>query len=156
MDMLLFLFNFYKQHLKKICYKFQLSIYCSKYDNGHKHQCRQVQGNEKPKPPYQMKIFKGYKNVIIRRDFAKFLIYHPVAKTFEEYMTDTLIPDEHIYATMSRIKQVEEKVDCSHKRKNLVKSCGSCSQNNTEKICDEDCILETEKCIARDESKHIR
>ena len=55
-----------------------------------------------------MKIFKGYKNVMIRRDFAKFLIYHPVAKAFEEYMKDTLIPDEHIYATMSRIKRIEE------------------------------------------------
>ena len=132
------------------------NIFCSEYGDEHQLQCSQVQGNKKSKPPYQMKIFKGYKNVMIRRDFAKFLIYHPVAKTFEEYMTDTLIPDEHIYATMSRIEQVEEKVDCSHKRKNLVKSCGSCSQNNTEKICDEDCILETEKCIARDESKHIR
>ena len=67
-----------------------------------------MHGDLKLKPPYQLKIFKGYKNVMIRRDFAQFIIYHPVAKKIEEYMTDTLIPDEHIYATMSRIKRVEE------------------------------------------------
>ena len=99
--------NFTHNHWKNI-YTVKSNIFCSEYDDENQLQCSQVQGNKKSKPPYQMKIFKGYKNVMIRRDFAKFLIYHPVAKAFEEYMKDTLIPDEHIYATMSRIKQVEE------------------------------------------------
>ena len=55
-----------------------------------------------------MQIFKGYKNVMIRRDFATFLIHHPVAKKMEEFMHDTIVPDEHIYATMSRIKHIDE------------------------------------------------
>ena len=48
-------------------------------------------------------VYKGYKNVMIRRDFANFLIYHPVAKAFEEYLHDTMVPDEHLYASLARI-----------------------------------------------------
>ena len=65
-------------------------------------------GEPKSEPPYQLKIFKGYKNVIIRRDFATFLIYHPVAKALEEYLHDVVIPDELIYATLSRIEDIEK------------------------------------------------
>ena len=70
--------------------------------------CHIVQGEPKAEPPYQMQIFKGYKNVMIRRDFATFLIYHPVAKALEEYMHDVVIPDELIYATLSRIENIKE------------------------------------------------
>ena len=109
---------------------------------------------------------KGFKNVILRRDFVKFIIEHPVAKKYQEYLStcsshlftnpefliefsknfqflaenpfwkdqnkrqilwknssfvdsgfvkicnelvigDTRIPDEHYYATLSRIDKVE-------------------------------------------------
>ena len=70
--------------------------------------CEIQQHDKKSKPPYKMQIFKGYKNVMIRRDFATFLIHHPVAKKMEEFMHDTIVPDEHIYATMSRIKHIDE------------------------------------------------
>lgn len=70
--------------------------------------CQIVPREPKSEPPYQLKIFKGYKNVIIRRDFASFLIYHPVAKAFEEYLHDAVIPDELIYATLSRIEDIKK------------------------------------------------
>ena len=46
---------------------------------------------------------------MIRRDFANFLIYHPVAIALEEYMHDAYIPDELMYATFSRINHIAEK-----------------------------------------------
>ena len=61
----------------------------------------------KPKPPYDLKVFKGFKNVILRRDFVEFSIQHPVAKKFQKFLKDTRIPDEHYYATLSRIEKVE-------------------------------------------------
>ena len=56
-------------------------------------------------------MYKGYKNVMIRRDFANFLIHHPVAKAFEEYLRDTIVPDEHLYATLGRILEVKSIID---------------------------------------------
>jgi hypothetical protein len=44
---------------------------------------------------------------MIRRDFANFLIHHPVAKAFEEYLQDTMVPDEHLYASLSRITDIK-------------------------------------------------
>jgi hypothetical protein len=52
-------------------------------------------------------VYKGYKNVMIRRDFANFLIRHPVAKAFEEYLHDTMVPDEHLYASLARITDIK-------------------------------------------------
>ena len=52
---------------------------------------------------------KGYKNVIIRRDFADFLMYHPVAESVKEFFKDAAIPDEHVYATLGRIEQIVER-----------------------------------------------
>ena len=109
-----------------------------------------MHGDLKLKPPYQLKIFKGYKNVMIRRDFAQFIIYHPVAKKIEEYMTDTLIPDEHIYATMSRIKQIEEKVNCGNDGKNEAESCHFCPKGH----CSGDCIFMDKRCVLKDESMY--
>ena len=37
----------------------------------------------KPKPPFDLKVFKGFKNVILRRDLVEFCIEHPVAKAFQ-------------------------------------------------------------------------
>ena len=69
--------------------------------------CYQTKAGKKPKPPYGLKVYKGYKNVMIRRDFANFLIHHPVAKEFEEYLHDTVVPDEHLYASLARITDIK-------------------------------------------------
>ena len=73
--------------------------------------CKLVKIKAKSNPPYGLKIFKGYKNVMIRRDFANFLIFHPVAKAFEEFLHDTIVPDEHLYATLARITDVKPILD---------------------------------------------
>lgn len=79
-------------------------IFISKKDG---KQCTLAYKNGKGRPPYNLKIFKGYKNVMMRRDFAEFIINHPVAKSFRDYLKDTWIPDEHLYATLSRIKDIK-------------------------------------------------
>ena len=61
----------------------------------------------KPEPPLGLKIHKGFKNVILRRDFVHFITQHPVAKILQTYLQDTRIPDEHYYATLSRIESIE-------------------------------------------------
>ena len=63
-------------------------------------------GTKSP-PPYGIKVFKGYKNVILRRDMTNFIINHPVAKIFREFVEDMKIPDEHFFATLVRIDKVE-------------------------------------------------
>ena len=60
----------------------------------------------KEPPPYGLKIFKGYKNVILRRDMVNFFINHPISNMFRQYVQDIKIPDEHFYATLIRIEDV--------------------------------------------------
>ena len=47
--------------------------------------------------------------MIIRRDVADFLMYHPVAESVKEFFKDAAIPDEHVYATLGRIEQIIER-----------------------------------------------
>ena len=102
-----------------------------------------------------MQIFKGYKNVIIRRDFAIFLINHPVAKAFKKFMMDSWTPDEHVYATMSRIQHIDEKtqVDCG---KDKAGSCEDCHKDYGDNWCSEDCLLKDHQCVLKRESKFLR
>ena len=91
----------------------RIAILCNNYLNfsSNTGDCKRIRLGTKPKPPYGLEVFKGYKNVMIRRDFANFLINHPVAKAFEEYLHDTLVPDEHLYATLGRILDVKSIID---------------------------------------------
>lgn len=62
--------------------------------------------NLKSPPPYNMTIYKGWKNVILSRNFSTFVLTHPVAKTFREWTKDMEIPDEEFFATLARITNV--------------------------------------------------
>ena len=70
----------------------------------------------------------------------------------EEFMHDTIIPDEHIYATMSRIKQVDEitQVNCG---KYKAGSCEGCPQGFSKDWCNGDCVFKKEKCVLKSKSK---
>ena len=125
----------------------------SKFDKeANRSKCSIEQGDLKSKPPFKMQVFKGYKNVMIRRDFATFLIHHPVAKAMKEFMHDTIVPDEHIYATMSRIKHIDEitQVNCG---KYKAGSCDECPQGYSEGWCSGDCVFKNEKCVLKSKSK---
>ena len=77
------------------------------YSSSTPQKCHRKIAGKKPEPPYGLKVYKGYKNVMIRRDFANFLIHHQVAKAFEEYLHDTIVPDEHLYASLARISDIK-------------------------------------------------
>ena len=70
------------------------------------NECKIKRGHVKPPVPFGLQVFKGTKSVIMSREYAEFLTQHPVAKQFEDFLKDTWIPDEHLYATMSRITNI--------------------------------------------------
>ena len=39
----------------------------------------------------------------MRRDFVEFIINHPVAIIYKDFLKNINVPDEHFYATLSRI-----------------------------------------------------
>jgi hypothetical protein len=61
-------------------------------------------GTLKDAPPYGIVMYKGYKNVALTRNTVDFVINHPIAAAFQSWLVDTLIPDEHYYSTLVRIK----------------------------------------------------
>ena len=44
---------------------------------------------------------------MMRRDFVDFIINHPVAKVYREYVKTMAVPDEHFYATLARIQTID-------------------------------------------------
>ncbi|XP_059088386.1 N-acetyllactosaminide beta-1,6-N-acetylglucosaminyl-transferase-like [Tigriopus californicus] len=57
----------------------------------------------KPPPPYNITVLKAQKNVVLQRSFVNFLVYHPVAIDYYNWLSDSFIPDEHFYSTMASI-----------------------------------------------------
>ena len=58
----------------------------------------------KPPAPHNLTVLKAQKNVILRRDFVNFLVYHPVAIAYYNWLSDSFIPDEHFFSTMSTVE----------------------------------------------------
>ena len=66
---------------------------------------REVPGMiKKDPPPLNLTIFKGFKNVILSRPKVQFLLNNPVPIEFRKWLEDTMIPDEHFYATLIRVQ----------------------------------------------------
>ena len=43
----------------------------------------------------------------MRRDFVDFIINHPVANIYRDFAKDMAVPDEHFYATLARIENIQ-------------------------------------------------
>ena len=82
-----------------------MHIYFSE-ENEESKKCQIKKGPRKPSVPFGLKVYKGTKSVIMSRKYAEFLTQHPVATQFEDFLKDTWIPDEHLYASMSRITNI--------------------------------------------------
>ena len=50
-------------------------------------------GNRKSAPPFRLQVFKGMKNIVIHRKLADFVIDHPIAKEFKDWLEDTCCPE---------------------------------------------------------------
>ena len=51
---------------------------------------------------------KGSKNVVLTRERAEFIIEDRVSIGLQNWLKDTLIPDEHFYSTIDSIKSYEQ------------------------------------------------
>ena len=56
-------------------------------------------------PPYNLKIFKGFKENILSRHTSSFFIRSKMAQKFLSWLYDTACPEEFFFATLSRISQ---------------------------------------------------
>ncbi len=71
----------------------------------HQHELRPHKTVERHSPtPYNLTLFKGYKEVVLNRTEAAFLLDHPVSRQVLAWMADVYIPDEAFYATMTRTR----------------------------------------------------
>ena len=77
------------------------------------YHCYKKTNNLKGPVPYNMTVFKGYKGVILSKEFAKFVITHPVPQALREWLKDVQIPDEEFFSTLARITEInhDEKSD---------------------------------------------
>ncbi|TRY73679.1 hypothetical protein TCAL_10160 [Tigriopus californicus] len=86
---------------------------------------------EKEPSPIEAHVYKASKNVILNRTFAHFLIHHPVAIEYYNWIIDTFVPDEHFYSVLAtlEIKQLDsnlydvQQVMTDHKMKDFAKVC---------------------------------
>ena len=58
--------------------------------------------------PCNMTVYKGWKNVIMSRNFSNFTLHHPVAKIFRDWTKDMEIPDEEFFPTLARITKIQK------------------------------------------------
>ena len=56
-------------------------------------------------PPYDLKVFKGVKFVVLTRDMAEFVLYDKVAVIYYNWLKSTLIPDESFCGTLVAINR---------------------------------------------------
>ena len=56
----------------------------------------------KSPPPFGLTVYKGMKNVVVGRNFSRFLLEHPVSIEFYRWLQEVRVPDEFFYQTLAR------------------------------------------------------
>ena len=54
-------------------------------------------------PPHNISIYKGSTHIIALREFVDFALHSQIAKDFYEFLKETEIPDETIYASLQQL-----------------------------------------------------
>ena len=57
-------------------------------------------------PPYNLTLYKGIKSYRLPRQFVSFLLNHPVARNYLDWVMFTAINDEHTIQTLARISNI--------------------------------------------------
>ena len=65
-----------------------------------------VEEDQYPPPPYNLTLYKGIKSSRLPRQFVTFLLTHPVARDYIDWVMFTAFADEHTMATLARISKV--------------------------------------------------
>ena len=68
----------------------------------NEHARMSITNKPKSPPPHNISIFKGLTFIIATREFVQFVIHSQLATDFREFLKDTLVPDETIYASLQR------------------------------------------------------
>ena len=62
---------------------------------------------KKAPPPYNVTVYKGTNNAAISRAFALYFLYSNVSRELTDYFADTFIPDEFLWPTLNRNRDLE-------------------------------------------------
>merc|ERR1719445_589460 len=66
----------------------------------------EVEDSPYPPPPYNLTLYKGIKSYRLPRQFVSFLLTHPVAKDYLDWVMFTAHAEEHTVATLARISNI--------------------------------------------------
>ena len=66
----------------------------------------EVEEDQYPPPPYNLILYKGIKSYRLPRQFVTFLLTHPVARDYIDWVMFTAIADEHTVSTLARISNI--------------------------------------------------
>ena len=59
-------------------------------------------GLQKQPPPHNITIYKGSTHVVALREFVEFVHHSKIGKDFIEFLKDTAVPDETVYASFQQ------------------------------------------------------
>ena len=63
----------------------------------------EVEESHYPPPPFNLSLYKGIKSFRLPRSFVSFLLTHPVARDFLDWVMFTAHAEEHAVPTLARI-----------------------------------------------------
>ena len=66
----------------------------------------EVEEDQYPPPPYNLSLYKGIKSYRLPRQFVTFLLTHPVARDYIDWVMFTAIADEHTVQSLARISNI--------------------------------------------------
>ena len=76
-----------------------------------------IKRKRRPRPPFNLSLYKGQRSGILDRTWVWFLLYHPVSITFYDWCLDSGHTEEHFLHTLTMI----DKIDWSEKKGYIVK-----------------------------------
>ena len=56
----------------------------------------------KSPPPHDIEIYKGSTHIVAIKEFVRFVVHSRIAQDFSEFLKDSFIPDETIYASLQQ------------------------------------------------------
>ena len=68
----------------------------------------EVEEDQYSPPPYNLSLYKGIKSYRLPRHFVVFLLSHPVARTYLDWVMFTAHAEEHTVATLARISNITQ------------------------------------------------
>ncbi len=83
-------------------YRIKYSYFLKKYPTNRTMVTRPP-NYAKSSPPYNLKICKGIKNVVLNRSTVEFLLYDQISMDLYNWLQDVEAPEENFYSTLIRV-----------------------------------------------------